>query len=381
MTKIELAPQQQEALTEIEQWFNEKSAPWYTLGGYAGTGKTFLVGYFYQHLMERLNRERPKKPPLILQGAYTGKAAHMMRRKGIIGARTIHNLIYTFDDADEKTGELSFHLNQDSDVRYAELLILDECSMISDEVASDLLSFKTPLLVLGDPGQLPPIEGTGYFNDAHYTLTEIHRQVADSPIIKLSMMARNREAIQYGDYGDCKKIRLSELSDDDLLEYDQVLVGTNRTRRTINRQFRHRLGFTEDHPMEGEKVICLKNNHEQGLLNGMMFTVAKFYGPLYGGYSLLLEDEDGNKKKVNAHQSHFNEYHKPGTVKGTSFIDLRDYAEFDYGYAITVHKSQGSQWEKVILFDENFGWKDRALNAKWMYTGITRAAEKLIIVK
>ena len=95
-----------------------------------------------------------------------------------------------------------FALNPQSDAAHAKLIVLDEVSMVGEEMARDLMSFGKPILVLGDPGQLPPIKGEGAFTkDApDIMLTEIHRQAGESAIIRLATMARQGEPIGFGQY-------------------------------------------------------------------------------------------------------------------------------------------------------------------------------------
>ena len=67
-----------------------------------------------------------------------------------------------------------------------------------------------------------------------------------------------------------------------------------------------------------------------------------------------------------------------GAIETIPWEQRKPYDEFDYGYVLTVHKSQGSQWDDVVLFDESFAFQDS--RARWLYTGITRAAKRLSVV-
>src|SRR5262249_42181010 len=148
----------------------------FRLFGYAGTGKTTLA----RHLAEDVDGK-------VAYAAFTGKAALVMRRKGCAGASTIHSLIYRPRDSGEEAP--SFELWDGAPASRAELIVIDECSMVDPDLGRALLSFGVPVLVLGDPAQLPPIQGGGFFTDAEpdAMLTEVHRQAADDPIIHLSM--------------------------------------------------------------------------------------------------------------------------------------------------------------------------------------------------
>lgn len=207
----------------------------FRLFGYAGTGKTTLARYFAEHVDGD-----------VQFAAFTGKAAQVLRSRGATNARTIHSLIYRprgeEEVEDEVTGRTSisptFSLNRQSPIAKAAMVIIDECSMVDEALGRDLMSFGTPILVLGDPGQLPPISGGGFFteHEPDHLLTEIHRQARDNPIIQLALDVREGREISHGDYGAAKVISKAEVDQDLVLSADQVLVGTNRTRRRYNQR-------------------------------------------------------------------------------------------------------------------------------------------------
>ena len=181
--------QQDQALQAIAKWLADPHAKQsFYLGGYGGTGKTSLA----KHFATGLNN--------VCFAAFTGKASLVMRRKGCTGASTIHSLIYI---AERDRGVFKFSLNPDSAVKTADLVIIDEVSMVSEDLAVDLLSFGTKVLVLGDPAQLPPVDGAGYFTcrKPDFMLTEIHRQAAESPIIRMSMDVREGRKLRLGGTG------------------------------------------------------------------------------------------------------------------------------------------------------------------------------------
>ena len=159
---MEFSPQQDEALKSVDRWLKGGRSPIFRLFGYAGTGKTTLA----RHFAENVDGD-------VQFAAFTGKAAQVLRSKGAKNARTIHSLIYRPKGEesveDEITGKTSmsptFTLNRQSPIAKAKLIIVDECSMVDEQLGRDLMSFGTPILVLGDPGQLPPISGGGYFTD------------------------------------------------------------------------------------------------------------------------------------------------------------------------------------------------------------------------
>lgn len=252
---------------------------------------------------------------------------------------------------------------------------------VDEALGRDLMSFGTPILVLGDPGQLPPISGGGFFteHEPDILLTEIHRQARDNPIIDLAMQVREGREIMHGDYGTAQVIGKNEVDRDMVLEADQVLVGINRTRRRYNQRLRELKGFDQTYPQAGDKLVCLRNDPAKGLLNGSLWQVmTSSKETVKPGINLLVRPEDDDmdrgSAKIKLLKSAFDDpdLEVPWQTK-------KRYDDFDYGYALTVHKAQGSQWNSVVLFDESFAFRDS--RERWLYTAITRAAERLVIVR
>ena len=361
--------QQESALKGVDKWFytESKRKPIYRVFGFAGTGKSTLA----RHFAENVNGD-------VLYAAFTGKAADVMRKNGCRGARTIHSLIY-IPDEDEK-GHITFRRNNDSPLKEASLLIVDECSMVDEKIGKDLLSFGVPILVLGDPAQLPPPGGAGFFTEVKpdHMLTEIHRQAEGNPIIHMSRLVREGKKLSVGDYGDSRVVR--KISRSDAMNADQILVGRNATRQDKNLQLRRFKGFDETPlPVIGDKVICLKNDSTLGIYNGGIFHVdsiiAKRSGPKSNYIHLGVTPEESNRNPVFVRVPKMmftGERIPPGSNL------LKTGQQFDYGYAITTHKSQGSQWENVLVYDESWCFRDDW--QRWLYTAITRASEKLTIV-
>ena len=238
---MEWSPEQDRALSTINDWVNDRGADQvFRVFGYAGTGKTTIA----KAIAEGVDGK-------VLFGAYTGKAAHVLQTKGCEGASTIHSLIYhgrdqsaarlkqleveLLETRSELLGELPpeerhlvdghpavldlvakidlerqnasrplFQLNYESEVKFADLVIIDECSMVDGQMAEDLLFFGTKVLVLGDPAQLPPVMGSGYFIQAEpdVMLKEIHRQARDNPIIAMASHVREGNPLAIGTYRD-----------------------------------------------------------------------------------------------------------------------------------------------------------------------------------
>ncbi|OQM77403.1 ATP-dependent DNA helicase [Manganibacter manganicus] len=375
---MEFSPQQDEALKAVAKWLKAGKPQIFRLFGYAGTGKTTLARYFAEHVDGQ-----------VQFAAFTGKAAQVLRSRGAVNARTIHSLIYRprGEEAveDETTGKTSinptFSLNRQSPISRAALVVIDECSMVDEQLGRDLMSFGTPILVLGDPGQLPPISGGGFFteHEPDFLLTEIHRQARDNPIIQLALDVREGREFMRGDYGTARVIGKDEVTQDLVIDADQVLVGTNRTRRRYNRRLRELKGFTADYPQAGDKLVCLRNDPAKGLLNGSLWKVmTASRETVKPGINLLVspeeDDPDRGVAKIKLLKAAFED-----TDAEISWQQKKRFDDFDYGYALTVHKAQGSQWNDVVLFDESWAFKDN--RERWLYTAITRAAERLTIVR
>ncbi len=358
------SPQQDEALKAVSTWLKAGHPQVFRLFGYAGTGKTTLA----RHIAEDIDGE-------VIFGAFTGKAALVLRSKGCPDARTIHSMIYRPRDIDSETP--TFELNADSPASKASLIVIDECSMVDEELGRDLLSFGVPVLVLGDPAQLPPVKGGGFFTDAepNIMLTEVHRQASDNPIIRMSMIVREGGRLERGSYGDSSVIARADIDAIAVTQADQVLVGMNRTRRMYNKRIRDLLGYSQTTPESGDRLVCLRNDRKKGLLNGGLWTV-KTVAPVRRGklrMMLIPEDDPAHKPvRVGVIPAFFeSEDEIPYALR-------RDSDEFDFGYALTVHKAQGSQWDKVVLFDESSAFREH--KARWLYTAITRAAKVITIV-
>lgn len=367
---VNFTRQQGEGIKQVLDWFKDPHSPQvFRFFGVAGTGKTFCAN----HIAYEIGGN-------VLFAAFTGKAALVMRSKGCHGAQTIHSLIYRAE-INEETGYVSFVLNLDSELSTAELLIVDECSMVGDDLTKDLLSFGVKILVLGDPFQLPPVKGTGYFVNAKpdVMLTDIRRQAADNPIIRMSIDIREGRNLQYGHYGDSSIIRRSDLTNDVILNADQVIVGKNDTRRIYNQRIRGLLGIDSPTPVTGDRLICLRNNKKKGLLNGSQWQVLKTENSRVSVRSVVssLDGLTEMPTRIRVMPEFYTATDEE--IKEISYRKRKQFDEFTYGYAITCHKSQGSQWDKVVILDESRVFREHA--DKWLYTAITRAAGSVTLVR
>jgi exodeoxyribonuclease-5 len=324
-------PHQDSALKAVADWLKTKpgrngTPPVFRLFGYAGTGKTTLA----RHIAEGVDGE-------VKFAAFTGKAALVMRNKGCDNASTIHSLIYRARESGVE--QPSFELWDDAPASKAKLIVIDECSMVDAELGRDLMSFDCPLLVLGDPAQLPPIQGGGFFTDCEpdAMLTEVHRQAQDDPIVRMSMDIREGRELEIGRHGESEVVARNELD-------------PQRGRRPVAAPAAYSNVRNAEHH-EGSP------SQRQSPCNNRGRACQWRAGRSRGRQVKIISGFARRRLRKNARPS------RP---------------EFDYGYVLTVHKSQGSQWDDVVLFDESFAFQDS--RARWLYTGITRAAKRLSVV-
>jgi exodeoxyribonuclease-5 len=378
---MQLSDKQEEAANKIREWYKSGNKEYY-LAGYAGTGKSTIVN----EVIARLKNDGKLN---VVYCAFTGKAASVLASKGNTPAVTIHSLIYKpmmipngkggkklefvrLDDFEGPSG--------DSLIWETDLIVLDECSMVNEKLANDLRAFNKPILVLGDPGQLPPVFGTGAFTERapDYFLEEIHRQAADSAIIRIATMARNKQSIKKGDYGDVTVISRREITDYFHEDFDniQFICGSHTQRFALTKKFRLWRGFDPDalYPFKNEPVMCMKNNFKAGLYNGLMDITTEDSVQNAGAPTITINIRKGQYDSTLNHFINTARCTKP--EKERTFLEID---EFDYAYAITCHKAQGSQWENVAVLDESYCFK--GMSEKWLYTAITRAADRLVLLK
>lgn len=348
------------------------------IAGFAGTGKSTIIRYFIEDLGIM------HKTRFV---TFTGKASLVLQQKGL-PATTIHKLIYNAYK-NRMTGRYYFKLKPclEDDI---DLIVIDELSMVPKKLLEDLMSFNIPIIALGDPGQLEPIgEDNGLLKKPDIFLEEIHRQAEDSSIIRLSMMAREGRVIPFiADDPNVKVIKKSDVHMGMLTWADQILCAKNITRRQINTEMREHLGFIGELPNRGDKVICLKNYwdtlNEDGhpLING---TIGRVSEVMTGkDYSIL-----GQKTLIDFQSDYSNQIYSGLEVDSNIFKGFAPLSstpsknkkliyEYDFGYAITTHKAQGSEFDKVLIYEEFLKGSN---HRRWLYTAITRAANKLVLVK
>ncbi|XAI95928.1 ATP-dependent RecD-like DNA helicase [Microcystis phage Mwe-JY26] len=448
-----LTDSQMKGVREIADWYRsyDPSRPDFRLAGFAGTGKSTMLPTIVDHLGLDIEDIAFCAPT----GKASKVMATKLKDFDIVTrTRTIHSLIYTpkrqraevleqrltglkgqrdtllsrdpsetttvmsddggfrdltikeriaeiekeiavtdreLDKAYDDTDGPSFMLNPESDLLKKKLAIIDEGSMVGESIADDLRSFGIPLLVMGDPGQLPPVgEPPGFdLEDPDVFLSEVHRQAKDNPIIWLATLAREGKPLPRGVHGTDVQV-IGRARDDKTTNPDldaQVIVGTHVKRWNVTKAIRKALGYTSTGPIAGEPLIVCKNSRNiPELVNGSFVSCVDDVGDLISGdayFSIHIEDEAGVKRRVLAAQSLFEEHHlrQKGAAtarKQDAFRARIEREHLDWGWAITCHKSQGSQWDEVVVHDESGMFRDDA--ARWLYTAVTRAAKRLTVV-
>ena len=362
------------------------------IAGYAGTGKSTLVKFIVAAL------EVPEEE--VCYATFTGKAAQVLLKKGNKNVSTLHKLLYRSIPRPDGT----FIRLPVSSIGYS-IVIVDEVSMAPKTLMKLLFSYNVHVICLGDPFQLPTIEkeeDNGLLASPHIFLDEVMRQAAESEIIRLTMDIRENKPIEYNAMGkEALILSKAQLNSGMYTWADQIIVGTNAARIGVNKQMREILG-KEGTLTKGDKVICLKNyweniaDNEDPLVNGTIGYVDNIYDDflrlpkVFGGKQIditrvnFTSDSGANFGDLGL-DTHM-------VLTGEKCVDWKTAykvnkskkfmlpLEFTYGYAITCHKAQGSEFDKVLVLEEKFPF-NKEEHARWLYTACTRASEKLVLVR
>ncbi len=414
---VQLVPEQKQAFDLAYQHII-RGEPITKIGGLAGTGKTTLLVEIVKYLTEVLKLR-------VAVAAFTGKAASRINVKMIAQkvrpayCGTIHGLMYKYVPG--KKGSYTFIRVAKSDMLY-DIIIIDEASMVPYLIDKDIKTYNIPLLYMGDYGQLGPIQAPRYnyfraLDNLDFSLTSIHRQALDSNIIKLAHDVRAGIALPAALKEDDVRIMALRSSAGKAIlrkaitKYAvqvgsfKILCGLNRTRVTYNKYFKlEKYKRLEDYnfkdPEVGDLVICLKNNQSIGIMNGQE-GIIKGVVSLDDEFYFLKLRMDGRetesiyclapKQSFNCQTPSALEIPKltkagikarlkryAATVK---FPDIERVDLFDYADALSVHKAQGSEWDNIILIAERTKYQTDEEYMRWIYTGITRAAKKLVFLQ
>lgn len=377
----------------IEKYLNNER--YCVISGYAGTGKSTLVKTIVQNL-PGIDPDRD-----VVYACFTGKAAQVLLKKGNKNVTTLHKLLYESIPKPDGT----FYHKPKITIEYP-VVVVDEVSMAPKNLMELLFKHNVFIIALGDPFQLPPVDkdqDNGLLNNPDIFLDEIMRQELDSEIVQLSMKIRNYEPIEYFKGSDVIVMPKAGLNTGVLQWADQILVGTNATRVAVNNQMRLLLGRGE-RPENGDKVICLRNywdnfaTNDDPLVNGTIGYIDNVYEsfnktPSWAGNEVIkvlhadfISDSGADfgplqmdEKEILTGERCLNYkiiYRLMSNWRTQHLVPM----EFTYGYAITGHKSQGSEWDKVLVLEERFPF-EKEEHARWLYTCVTRASERLVLVR
>lgn len=421
LTRADLSPDQRRVYESMLDWVRTPSSQLLTVGGYAGTGKSTLLGLFAAETDLR-----------VAYICFTGRASSILGRKLNAGgvattsrvctdddskldgpwshlfyssgspeadrpfSGTIHRLLYRpfIDSVTEEL--LGWEKRTELDRNY-DLVVIDEASMVTPQVVADIQQHGVRIMAVGDHGQLPPVMSEGSLvTRPMLRLEKIHRQAEGSPIIQLSRVLREegrlaRELADGGQLRFCNTRDMAHPSLAAMLAREQlnaaVLCWRNATRVHVNRNVRWHLGYTGKPPQAREPLIALRN-----------------YPPIYNGMRGLLTEEATSPYKdewwlmrakiefpdeglpEKEHDICRDQFHRTRPFESiddlkTAGIDVHSMGGagrlFDFGYAMTVHKSQGSQFKHAVVVVD---WKQDYSNEntrRLAYTAVTRAQERL----
>lgn len=390
---MELARKQEEGLRIAIDRYNHNE-PYTVIAGYAGTGKSTLINFIIAAL--EVNPEDE-----VAYITFTGKASEVLREKGCPNAMTAHKLLYY---SKQMPNGKFFYRPRPSLEKDYKVIVVDEVSMLPKDMWDLLLTHGIYVIACGDPFQIPPIDknqDNGILNNPHIFLDEVMRQAKESDIICLSMDIREGKKINPFKGNDTQVFNKKDLCDGMYFWADQILVSTNKSRHDINSYIRDDLGRGFE-PEINDKVICLRNCWDtlsekqcDPLINGSIGTISAMHmesidyiimGQKVTAPVLVTDLITSNDEYKNLHIDY------TALTTGEKFFNPRqEYIirknkqnpelpiEFNFGYAITGHRAQGSQWNKVLVLEESFPF-DRIEHARWLYTTVTRAAEKLTLI-
>lgn len=383
---MELTRKQEEGLKiAIDRYHNHEA--WTAISGYAGTGKSTLVSF----IIDALGLDRNNDVAYV---AYTGKASLVLAEKGCPNSTTAHKLLYKAFPRNDGTFRLVPKRPLDWPYK---LIVVDEVSMLPPHMWELLLSHRIHVIALGDPFQLPPVadDDNGVLSHPHIFLDEVVRQAQESEIIRLSMDIRDGRPLAYQKGQEVQVLNNVDFVDGMYSWADQILCAKNETRYRINDEYRKILWDIDDPtPVIGDKVVCLHNDWDtlsfpgfNPLVNGLVCNVdyiaeKKAIVKPIGDIDLYDLSVTNGPNDAFEHMivdaKLFKEHEKLVTRDNFRYLKNLSIKPFEYAYCMTVHKSQGSEYGKVLLLEEFLrgGGHDR-----WLYTGITRAINKLVIIK
>ena len=387
---MKLNEQQAQAIEALRKWWYNGNKQVFQISGAAGTGKTTLIRY----LINEIKLEHDE----VLFTAFVGKATLAMSRNGL-NAKTLHSAICYCKDEPvlDENGNVVTEYNRRVTKRVftrrrkidprIRLIVVDEGSMVPAKMADWLLKFKVPIIVLGDLNQLPPVIGDSFFlKEPDVVLTQIMRQSSESPIpyFAQNVLQNGTKCLSPGlQIGNkINVLSKADITPELLKDYDVIICGTNKTRNNLNTYIRERIyGRTQEYPVIGDKLICRENDwtfsvDDVYLINGLIGYVTDIDLESISDYTMKIDFKpefmDNEFKNVTLDRIYM------GLSPNDKKFYRSNYHKFEYGYAITCHLSQGSQYNRVLVFNESFGTAEE--RRKWLYTAVTRAIDKVTIL-
>jgi len=410
--------EQEAALKAIKYWFEHEMTNVFRLGGLAGTGKSSIIPMIHDYLgLDSFNIEYV---------APTNKAALIVQRRLvesdiIANARTLHKAYYQKHERHCDGCPLTLSLrnvchgipgynscgcfldfnaavNLDRQIK---LIVCDESSMVSREIYQDVMDGIGPdvkILFVGDHGQLEPVEDNyvamkryGKFDlmhDPDFVLTQIQRQAEGSPIIRLAHSARKGRDIPFGAFGaGVLKIKSADELEFDFEDRNTVGItyfanvdATNRYHKgrlsvnELNHIWRMNLGLPK-RPVVGDRVVCRDFIRAQAIAKGSLGVIQEIKIISNDTYYANIVLSDGRVYEGNIAAAQFE--------NNKLIWGMQHLAKWDYGYALTCHTAQGSEFDSVVVFEPPRGfirWLGVESYSRWLYTAITRAKQRLLIV-
>lgn len=390
---MELTKRQEEGLKIAVERYRHRE-PYTVIAGYAGVGKSTLINFIVSAL--DLNPEND-----VAYISFTGKASEVLRSKGCHNAMTAHKLLYY----SKQMPNGKFLYRPRSFIGNYKLIVVDEVSMLPKNMWDLLLSHKIHVIACGDPFQIPPVDknqDNHILDKPHIFLDEVMRQAKESDIICLSMDIRAGKLIRPLKGNDVQVFRKKNSCEGMCYWANQIITSTNKTRHNINAYIRDRLNRSSERPEKEDKVICLQNswnicsnNLHNPLINGSIGYLKNF-DLEYNVYWINREcfEVPIIKADIKTEDDEFVNVSIDYTALTTGekfFTPVQEYKivknsrnpslpiEFNYGYAITAHRAQGSEWPKVLVMEESYP-REKYEHSRWLYTAITRASERLTLI-
>lgn len=391
---ITLTHEQERAYDKIMKFLASGKHEHRVLSGYAGTGKSTLIS----EILKALRSQRI----ITAVMTYTGRAASILKNKGVHEARTIHSIIYYPVIINGEVLRYDKRINNPDkmeELQTIDSFIVDECSMINEQLFNDIMEVGKPVLFVGDSAQLPPIEksktGFDLFKHINYSLDIIHRQALHNPIIRLSKIVRETGKLDKSMEDGKHLVFMSRneiFSSKHLAKtnYDVLLCGMNKTRYKLNDKFRTINKHNDfNNAQIGEPIICLRNKNLKGrqFYNGERYRVANIKIINQADYLQEIAKKFNVVEKSKVKTYFLKSMDVPGEevyevdIPDTSWEEVepkqKNLGYFGFAYALTVHKSQGSEFDNVGFINENVSYF--CDQKAFMYTSITRSKNRLTI--